>query len=100
MVQLILAAFSTLASRDVQSRAMGSQGTDVVLSEAAFKLFPYNIECKNKETNKSLLDDFNQAKANSTEGTPLLVLSANHCDVLVVLKFEDFLRVTSEYIKT
>src|SRR5579859_2871956 len=91
VVQKILEKFSTLGDRDVQSRAMGSQGTDVVLSEAAFKLFPFNIECKNKETNKSLLNDFEQAKANSKSGIPLLILSANASEVLVIMRLDDFL---------
>lgn len=86
--------FSTLSERDVQSRAMGSQGTDVVLSEAAHRLFPYAIECKNKETNKMLLNDFNQAIENTeANSTPLLVLSANNSPVLAILKLEDLFKL-------
>lgn len=93
MVQKILEKFRSLTNRDVQSRAMGSQGTDVVLSEAAFRLFGYGVECKNKEANKSLIDDFNQAQENSEQGKPLLVLSANNSPVLVVLKLDDFMEL-------
>lgn len=84
--------FSTLSARDVQSRAMGSQGTDVVLSEAAFKCIPACIEAKNQEINKSLINMWTQTAENTDrEGFPLLVVSANNSPVLAVLELDTLL---------
>lgn len=89
----VLKAFPSLTLKDVQSRAMGSQGTDVVLSEAAFKLFGYAIEVKNQEANKKLLDEFRQATEHSNieGGKPLLVVSANHSPVLAIMELDVFI---------
>lgn len=88
VVAAILKFFPYLTERDVQSRAMGSQGTDVVMSEKAFNAFPMNIECKMQETNKKLLDMWEQTKSNSKTGHPLLVISANRSPVLAILELE------------
>lgn len=76
----------------MQSRAMGSQGTDIVLSEAAFKVLPAAIEAKNQEINKTLLKMWSQAAENTEkEGFPLLVLSANNSPILAVLELDSLL---------
>ena len=33
---------------DIESRPMGSQGEDLIMSRAAREAFPYSIECKNQ----------------------------------------------------
>lgn len=91
VVQKILEKFPDLSERDVQSRAMGSQGTDVVLSEKAFAAFPMNVECKMQEANKRLLDMWLQACANTKEGHTMVVLSANRSPVLAIIDFDVFM---------
>jgi len=46
---LILENFKELEPDDVRSTPMGVSGTDVQLSPAARRLFPYSTECKNTE---------------------------------------------------
>lgn len=88
VVQKILETFPELTSRDVQSTSMGASGVDVKLSERAFNMCPLNIECKNKETNKSLLNDWAQACENTEFGEPALILSANNSPVLAVVELD------------
>lgn len=92
VVAKILSLFSNLSERDVQSRAMGSQGTDIVLSEAAHKCFPFSVECKNRETNKGLYDAYDQAISNCNEDYPLVVLGRNTREPLAVIKLDTLLR--------
>ena len=92
MAKAILEAFPNLSVRDVQSRAMGSQGTDVVLSQQAFTKFPFAVECKNQESNKKLIGMWQQAFDNTgNEGYTLLVLGANHSETLAVISFDVFM---------
>lgn len=91
VVSKILEYFPNLTDRDVQSRAMGSQGTDVVLSTAAFHAFPFDVECKMQESNKKLLNMWEQASANSKMGNPLLIISANRSPVLAIVDFNVFM---------
>ncbi len=46
---MILENFTQLEPDDVVSTLMGDSGTDIKLSPAARKLFPYSPECKNQE---------------------------------------------------
>ncbi len=46
---MILENFKQLEPDDVVSTLMGDSGTDIKLSPAARKLFPYSPECKNQE---------------------------------------------------
>lgn len=88
VVQKILAKFPHLTTRDVVSTSMGASGVDVRLSEQAFQTLPLSIECKNKEANKSLLDDWKQTLYNAHQGHPALILSANKSPVLAVVSLE------------
>lgn len=85
VVKKILEAFPDLTSRDVQSTSMGATGEDIKLSQAAFQHLPVGIECKNKEANKSLLNDWKQTESHCTAAHPVLVLSANNSPVLAVI---------------
>lgn len=46
---LILSVFPELEADDVRSTSMGSSGEDLLLSPAARKLLPWNIEVKRKK---------------------------------------------------
>ena len=47
--QLLLTYFPTLEADDCRSNPMGSDGEDILLSPAARKLLPWNIEVKRKK---------------------------------------------------
>lgn len=95
VVSRILEFFPELSNRDVLSRPMGSQGTDVILSEIAHKKFPFAVECKNQEKNKGLIDMYAQAVANQTvdDMTALLVLGSNNSHTLVMLDLYSFMKL-------
>tara|TARA_Y100001973_G_scaffold11897_1_gene16316 strand:- start:1079 stop:1348 length:270 start_codon:yes stop_codon:yes gene_type:complete len=77
---------------------MGESGIDVKLSKDAQKLFPFSIECKNKETWKGLYDAYDQSISNA-DLEPLVVLKMNNRKPLVVLDFKSFLDIIKNKIK-
>jgi hypothetical protein len=89
---LILNAFPVLQPDDVRSTGMGQGGADLQLSPRAHELFPYQIECKNQER-VQLWKAWDQAKENSGEYTPLLFITRNRSDELVVMKAEHFMKI-------
>jgi hypothetical protein len=88
---LILVSVPELSLRDVESTSMGANGTDVKLSQAAFRDYPFALECKNVAAfiGYTYLD---QAIRHSEKegGIPVAVVKANFRDPLVVLSLEDF----------
>lgn len=81
-----------LGDRDVQSRSMGASGTDVMLSDKAFKKFKYSVECKNQER-VNIWDSWEQAKANRGTGEPLLIIKRNRSDTLAVVDLDHFMEL-------
>lgn len=83
-----------LEDGDVESRGMGQNGVDVILSPAAKRLFNLAIECKNCETlNVARIFQEHYKKYAQDEALKLLVHSKNHTDPMVTLKWQDFLRI-------
>ena len=62
-----------LGERDITSRPMGSPGADLILSEAAYKVYPFDIEIKYaKKVN--LIRACQQAEEEARgDGTPLSI---------------------------
>jgi len=87
----ILEAFPQLEPDDVKSTSMGVTGEDVQLSPAARKLFPYQIECKNKATSQ-LHTYYNQAKTHGKH-EPIVIVKKNRAEVLVAITLEHFLNL-------
>lgn len=84
-----------LAEGDVLSRSSGATGTDLILSPAAAKIFPFAVEAKNQER-VNIWSAFSQATKNtgSPSGglSPLLVISRNGVtSPLAILAWDDFL---------
>lgn len=90
VVKSILLKFSGLTDRDVVSVPMGVSSEDIRLSEAAFKQFPFAVECKNTER-LDLWKSIKQTEAQKRIGTPLLVFKRNRSDTYCCLKFSDLL---------
>ena len=80
---------------DLESRPMGSNGEDIIMGVQSRKQFPYSIECKNQEK-LNVWKAYDQAKANSGEYEPLLVIKKNQKKPLVVLDAEYFVNLYRE----
>lgn len=87
----IYETFPELEEGDVRSTSMGAGGMDLQLSPAAKRVFPFSVECKNKES-LSVWAEFKQAESNCEVGTkPLLAFTRNRTDEYVMLKLDDFM---------
>ena len=86
----VLAAFPSLTNRDVASTAMGQSGDDIQLSEKAFGLFKYSVECKNLA--KVAIYKFYNQRTNP-RGEPLLVVKQNHSEPLAVVSLKHFMEL-------
>jgi len=86
----VLEQYPSLTERDVKSTPMGCSGEDVMLSEAAVKLFPYSVEAKNVEK-LNIWSALTQSESNNRELEPLLVFKRNHSKTYVALEFDYFM---------
>jgi hypothetical protein len=78
---------------DIQARVMGMTGTDIIMSPAAKRDIPFDIEAKNCETVK-VWSWIKQSESNSVKGRiPLVVFKRNRSDTYCVLKFEDLIKL-------
>lgn len=69
---------------------MGAGGEDIQLSQAARKIYPFNIECKSK-AKYAVYADYAQACGHGAH-EPLLVIKQNFCKPLVVIDAEWFFK--------
>src|SRR5437762_2420953 len=97
VVNAILEHYTNLTESDVTPAIMGESGIDVKLSEAARKVFPYAVECKNVEK-INLWGAIKQAEehAKGTSLRPLVVLLRNHGVPHVVLSLHDFFDIQTD----
>ena len=77
---------------DIESRPMSSQGEDLIMARAARKKFPYSIECKNQE-NINVWKAYEQAKENSGDYEPIVVLKRNNSKPLVLVDADYFVKL-------
>jgi len=80
---------------DVESRSMGAGGEDLIMSRAARQKFPHSIECKNVEK-LNIWDAYEQARANSGDYEPLVVIKKNGKKPLAVVDAEYFISLFGE----
>ena len=81
---------------DIEARAMGAGGEDLIMSKAARNKFPYSIECKNQES-LNIWKAWDQANGNKGLYEPLVVIKKNGVRPLVVLDAENFLDMIKEF---
>ena len=74
---------------DIESRSMGAGGEDLIMARAARHHFPYSIECKNVEK-LNVWEAYKQAKENSKDYEPVVVIKRNNAKPLVVIDAEYF----------
>ena len=77
---------------DVESRSMGAGGEDLIMARAARQKFPYSIECKNVEK-LNVWEAYEQAKSNSGDYEPIVVMKKNGKKPVVVVDAEYFVRL-------
>ena len=82
---------------DIESRSMGAGGEDLIMARAARKKFPYSIECKNQE-NVNVWKAYEQAKENSGDYEPIVVLKRNNAKPLVLVDADYFVRLHNELV--
>jgi len=80
-----------LEQDDIKGAIMGEQGMDVKLSPAAFKVYPFKIECKNQERFKGIYSIYSQAEGHKGKGEPIIVLKMNRQKPLVMMDLDFFL---------
>ena len=81
---------------DIESRSMGAGGEDLIMARAARHHFPYSIECKNVEK-LNVWEAYKQAKENSKDYEPLVVMKKNNQKALVVLDAEHFVQIYQDW---
>jgi len=74
---------------------MGAGGEDLIMARAAREKFPYSIECKNVEK-LNVWDAYEQAKQNSGDYEPIVVMKKNGKKPVVVVDAEYFVRLHNE----
>ena len=82
---------------DIESRSMGAGGEDLIMSRAARNKFPYSIECKNQES-VNIWAAYEQAKENSGDYEPIVVLKRNNTKPLVLVDADYFVRLHNELV--
>lgn len=92
---VILESFPKLEPDDVVSTSMGASGTDIKLSPAAKKVFPYSVEAKCQES-LSIWAALEQAKRNAGTQTPLLVFKRNRSDTFVAIPLSHFMSLVKK----
>ena len=77
---------------DIESRSMGASGEDLIMARAAREKFDYSIECKNVEK-LNVWEAYEQAKSNSGDYEPIVIMKKNGKTPLVVIDAEYFVQL-------
>ncbi len=77
---------------DIESRSMGAGGEDLIMARAAREKFPYSVECKNQEK-INLWESYNQARQNSKNHEPVVILKRNNSKPLILVDAEYFVKL-------
>ena len=75
---------------DIESRSMGAGGEDLIMARAAREKFPFSVECKNVEK-LNVWEAYEQAKSNSKDHEPIVVMKKNQKKPLVVVDADFFI---------
>ena len=91
VVQQLIETFD-IHPEDIKSCSMGASGEDVIMARAAREKFPFSVECKNQEK-LNVWDAYEQAKENSGDYEPIVVLKRNSTKPLVLVDAEYFVSI-------
>tara|TARA_Y100001934_G_C11841763_1_gene535404 strand:- start:247 stop:591 length:345 start_codon:yes stop_codon:yes gene_type:complete len=75
---------------DIESRSMGAGGEDLIMARAARQKFPFSVECKNVEK-LNVWEAYEQAKSNSKDHEPIVIMKKNQKKPLVVVDADFFI---------
>ena len=75
---------------DIESRSMGAGGEDLIMARAARQKFPFSVECKNVEK-LNVWEAYEQAKSNSKDYEPIVIMKKNQKKPLVVVDADFFI---------
>ena len=92
----IIKLFPALTNDDIRTSMMSEAGADVkLISVMARKLFPYDVECKNREEYKTIYKHFKQAiKHGNLE--PILLIKMNREKALAVIDLDHFFEMLAK----
>ncbi len=92
----IIKLYPVLGKDDIRTSLMSETGADIKLtSHTARKLFPYSIECKNRQDFKTIYAYFDQAKRHLAL-EPLLVVKMNRNRPLAVIDLEHLFQLIED----
>ena len=75
---------------DIESRSMGAGGEDLIMARAARQRSPFSVECKNVEK-LNVWEAYEQAKSNSNDYEPIVIMKKNQKKPLVVVDADFFI---------
>ena len=87
VVKKLLLLLPGVQPDDIQSRSMGANGEDIMLSPYARSKFPYSVECKNQEK-INLWKAWEQTQGNAEDYQPLLIVGKNNTKPLAVVDLD------------
>ena len=92
---VLLKHFTCLGEKDIRSTPMGSSGSDLIMSERACQLFPFDIECKNVEK-PAIWQTIQQSQKRTQKDNlhELLIFSKNHRkEYIAMIRIDLFLKL-------
>tara|TARA_R110000851_G_scaffold107509_4_gene227784 strand:+ start:1414 stop:1752 length:339 start_codon:yes stop_codon:yes gene_type:complete len=92
----IVKLYPVLTKKDIRTSNTGENSADVkLLSHTAKKLFPYEVETKNRSDFKGLYAHFKQAQRHGPQ-TPLLIIKGTKERPLAIIDMEHFFELLFE----
>ena len=92
----IIKLYPVLGKDDIRTSLMSETGADIKLtSHTSRKLFPYSIECKNRQDFKTLYNYFNQARRHVAL-EPLLCVKMNRERPLAIVDLEHLFQLIED----
>ena len=92
----IIKLYPVLGKDDIRTSLMSETGADIKLtSHTSRKLFPYSIECKNRQDFKTLYNYFNQARRHVAL-EPLLCVKMNRERPLAIIDLEHLFQLIED----
>ena len=92
----IVKLYPSLTKKDIRTSTVGENGADVkLLTHTAKKLFPYEVETKNRSDFKGIYAHFKQAIRHGPN-TPLLIIKGKKEKPLAIIDMEHFFKLLSD----
>ena len=92
----IMRLFPPLTKDDIRCAMMSENGADIkLMSLTARKLFPYNVETKNRKDFKTIYKHYKQTHGHGPL-EPLLIIKSNKEKPLAIIDMEHFFNLLEE----